>query len=67
MMEAFWPTPIAAQQMPAVAKGMNAARKYVSSKTIEPTCNNTHLLRAELAIPSEVARTRRALGIVYRY
>src|ERR1700691_1247007 len=48
MMEAFWPTAIAAQQMPDVAMGMNAARKYVASRTIEPTWNNTHLLRAEL-------------------
>jgi dihydrofolate reductase len=48
MMEAFWPTPMAAQQMPVVAKGMNAARKYVVSKTIQPTWNNTHVLRGEL-------------------
>lgn len=26
MMEAFWPTPAAAHQMPIVARGMNAAR-----------------------------------------
>jgi dihydrofolate reductase len=49
MMEAFWPTPMAAQQMPAVAKGMNAARKYVASKTIQPTWNNTRLLKGDLA------------------
>ena len=48
MMEAFWPTPIAAQQMPIVAKSMNVARKYVASRTIEPTWNNTQLLKAEL-------------------
>jgi dihydrofolate reductase len=48
MMEGFWPTPIAAHQMPSVAKGMNAARKYVASRTIEPTWNNTQLLRGEL-------------------
>jgi dihydrofolate reductase len=48
MMEAFWPTSIAAQQMPAVAEGMNAARKYVVSRTVEPTWNNTHVLRTEL-------------------
>ena len=48
MMEAFWPTPIAGQQMPAVAKGMNAARKYVASRTIHPTWNNTHLLKGDL-------------------
>lgn len=48
MMEAFWPTPLAAQQMPEVAKGMNAAEKYVASRTIEPTWTNTRLLRGEL-------------------
>jgi dihydrofolate reductase len=44
MMEAFWPTPAAAQQRPEVAKGMNAAQKYVLSKTIRPTWNNTVVL-----------------------
>jgi dihydrofolate reductase len=48
MMEAFWPTPLAAQQMPAVAKGMNAAKKYVASRTIQPAWNNTHLLQGDL-------------------
>ncbi len=48
MMEAFWPTPLAAQQMPVVAKGMNAATKYVASRTIQPTWNNTHLLKGDL-------------------
>jgi dihydrofolate reductase len=44
MMEAFWPTPLAARQMPAVAEGMNATRKYVASRTIQPAWNNTLLL-----------------------
>src|SRR5262245_14989381 len=48
MMEAFWPTAAAAQQMPAVAKGMNAARKYVASTTIRPSWNNTWLLEGDL-------------------
>lgn len=48
MMEAFWPTEAAAKQMPAVAKGMNAATKYVASKTITPTWSNTHLLKGDL-------------------
>lgn len=47
MMEAFWPTPMAAQQMPEVAAGMNAARKYVLSRTIRPDWNNTHLLEGD--------------------
>jgi dihydrofolate reductase len=49
MMESFWPTPAAAQQMPDVAKGMNAARKYVASRTIRPTWSNTVLLEGDLA------------------
>jgi dihydrofolate reductase len=48
MMEAFWPAPIAAQQMPEVAKGMNAATKYVASRTIQPTWQNTRLLQGDL-------------------
>jgi dihydrofolate reductase len=48
MMEAFWPTPMAARQMAAVAAGMNAATKYVASKTIQPTWKNTHLLKGDL-------------------
>lgn len=40
-------------QMPAVARGINAARKYVASRTIRPTWNNTFLLQADLisAVP----------------
>ena len=48
MMEAFWPTPMAARQMPVVAEGMNACRKHVASRTLAPTWNNTHLLKGEL-------------------
>jgi dihydrofolate reductase len=48
LMEAYWPTSVAAQQMPDVAKGMNAAKKYVVSRTIEPTWSNSELLRGEL-------------------
>jgi len=48
MMEAYWPTPIAAREMPKVAQGMNAAKKYVASQTIRPTWNNSHLLQGDL-------------------
>jgi dihydrofolate reductase len=48
MMEAFWPTPAAATQMPAVARGMNAAKKYVVSKTIQPSWQNSELLAGDL-------------------
>jgi len=48
MMEAFWPTPAAAMQMPEVARGMNAARKLVASRTIKPTWTNTRLIEGDL-------------------
>jgi dihydrofolate reductase len=60
MMEAFWPTPMAAQQMPAVAAGMNAAKKYVASRTIRPTWNNTHLIEGDLA--AAVRKLKAAAG-----
>ena len=50
MMVSFWPTPMAAQQMPVVAKGMNAATKYVVSRTLEPTWHNTTALRDLAAV-----------------
>lgn len=48
MMAAFWPTPLAAQQMPEVAKGMNAAKKYVATRTVTPTWANTQRLQPDL-------------------
>src|SRR3954447_5913774 len=36
------------KQMPEVAKGMNAAKKYVASRTLEPKWQNTQLLDGEL-------------------
>ena len=48
LMEAYWPTPLAAQQMPVVAHGMNEATKYVVSTTIQPRWKNTQLLKGDL-------------------
>jgi dihydrofolate reductase len=46
MMASFWPTPMAAQQMPAVAKGMNESPKIVFSRTLrEATWSNTRVER----------------------
>lgn len=50
MMEAYWPKPAAAAAMPEVARGMNAARKLVVSRTIQPTWNNTQLLGGDLLV-----------------
>jgi hypothetical protein len=55
MMAAFWPTPAAAQMMPQVAKGMNAARKYVFSRSLKSAdWANTVILDADPA--QEMAR-----------
>jgi dihydrofolate reductase len=47
-MASFWPTPLALEQLPEVARGMNAARKYVATRTLEPTWQNTTRLEGEL-------------------
>jgi dihydrofolate reductase len=63
MMEAYWRTVAAAQQMPLVAKGMNAARKYVASRTIQPTWNNARLLQGELVACVRDLKASDGLGI----
>lgn len=55
MMAGFWPTPAAAQMMPEVAASMNAAPKYVVSRTLaKADWSHTTLLKGDL-----VAETRR--------
>jgi dihydrofolate reductase len=50
MMASFWPTPAAAQQMPAVADGMNRAPKFVFSKTLKKAgWQNTTVLSGDLS------------------
>src|SRR6476660_4241851 len=45
----YWPTPMAKQQNPAVADGMNSAPKIVFSRTLkEATWQNTKLLKDDL-------------------
>lgn len=48
MMASYWPTALAAQQMPAVAKGMNAATKFVVSRNLRPAWENTRVLWGDL-------------------
>lgn len=48
MMFSFWASELAAQQMPDAARGINAAKKYLASKTVVPTWNNTQLLAGDL-------------------
>jgi dihydrofolate reductase len=62
-MAAFWPSPMAAEQMPVVAKGMNAARKYVASRTLEPTWSNTTAIR-DLVTGARALKASDGPGIV---
>ena len=49
LMASFWPTPQAAQQMPAVAERMNSLSKVVFSRTLQRvTWNNTRLAQGSL-------------------
>jgi len=48
MMASFWPTPAAAAQMPRVAAGMNAAKKYLVSKSLTPSWQNSQRLEGDL-------------------
>lgn len=49
MMANWWPTPQAAQAMPAVAKGMNEMKKVVFSRTLERAAwQNTRLMKGDL-------------------
>src|SRR5215475_14988027 len=42
LMIKYWPTPMAKQQNPVVAEGMNSAKKFVFSRTMrEATWQNT--------------------------
>jgi dihydrofolate reductase len=61
MMASYWPTPIADQHNPAVAKGMNSMAKVVFSRTLsEATWNNTRLLKGDLV--TEVRRLKQEAG-----
>ena len=48
MMVAFWPTPAASEQFPAVAKQMNGLPKIVFSRTLKKASwNNTNLVKGD--------------------
>ena len=60
-MAAFWPTPMAMQQMPAVAKGMNNAEKIVFSRTLKTAdWENTNIISGDLI--KEVDRLKKVPG-----
>ena len=49
MMASWWPTPMAMQQMPAIAKGMNDSEKIVFSKTLaNADWSNTRIIKDDI-------------------
>ncbi|MGB2670900.1 MAG: dihydrofolate reductase family protein [Candidatus Acidiferrum sp.] len=61
LMASYWPTPMALQNSPAVAKGMNEMPKIVFSRTLDSASwNNTKLLKGDLA--TEVRNLRKESG-----
>ena len=61
LMIRYWPTPMAKQQNPVVADGMNSASKIVFSRTLkEATWQNTTLLKSDL--PGEIHKLKRQSG-----
>ncbi len=61
LMVRYWPTPMAIQNDPIVAAGMNTAPKYVASRTLQSArWQNTTVLKGELA--AEVRRLKSEPG-----
>ncbi|MGC0772010.1 MAG: dihydrofolate reductase family protein [Candidatus Acidiferrum sp.] len=61
LMASYWPTPMALQNSPVVAKGMNEMAKLVFSRTLDKaTWNNTKLIKGDLA--TEVRKLKNEPG-----
>jgi len=61
LMVSFWPTPLAAQQMPDVARQMNSLPKVVFSRTMNAASwNNTKLVKHDMA--GEIRKMKQADG-----
>ena len=61
LMASYWPTPIADQHHPEVAKGMNSMSKVVFSRTLkQASWNNTKLVRSDLV--SEIRKMKNESG-----
>jgi dihydrofolate reductase len=61
MMATYWPTPMAAQNSPAVAERMNNLQKVVFSRTLDKASwNNTKLVKGDLA--TEVRKMKQESG-----
>ena len=65
MMASYWPTPMAAQNSPAVAEHMNNLQKVVFSRTLEKASwNNTKLVKGDLATEVRKMKQDSSEGLV---
>jgi len=65
MMNSFWPTPVAHQQMPIVADKMNNGRKVVFSRKMDKaTWNNTKLVKGDLIEEVKKMKAEEGPGMV---
>jgi len=65
MMAGYWPTPMAAQNSPVVAKRMNELQKIVFSRTmVEASWQNTTLVKGELALEMKRLKEQPGAGLV---
>lgn len=62
-MAAFWPTPVAAQQMPAVARGMNEMAKTVISRTMKSADWKNTTVATDLLATAERLRSQDGPGV----
>jgi dihydrofolate reductase len=61
MMASYWPTPMALQNSPAVAEGMNDMQKIVFSRTLDQASwINTRLVKGDL--PLEIRKMKEEAG-----
>lgn len=61
LMANFWPTPMAVQNFPVVAKGMNEAEKIVFSNTLKKVdWNNTTIMKGNIA--EEIRKMKQTPG-----
>ena len=65
MMASYWPTPMAAQNSPAVAEHMNNLQKVVFSRTLDKASwNNTKLVKGDLATEVRKMKQESSEGLV---
>jgi dihydrofolate reductase len=61
MMAGYWPTPLATESMPEVAKGMNESEKVVFSNTLKsPSWSNTRIINGNIV--EEMKKLKKGSG-----